>query len=248
MELVEHIDTLRAEGMLLADSAEATGFDAQIPSCPEWTVRDLLRHMGEVHRWAASHVTGKRETMNVENFALYPEQDAELLTWFREGHAGLLRALEEADPEADYYGFLPGDLKGTRFWARRQAHETTVHRVDAQNVTGMISPSTTEFAVDGIEEMLHGFLARRPSRLTCAADPYTFVLVSTDFPHAWRVTVDGDGPVTTDDPGEGGTRVYGTAFDLYLLLWNRRPLDGLEVQGPTEGLEHYRAHAHVRWS
>ena len=74
------------------------------------------------------------------------------------------------------------------------------------------------------------------------------MLVSTDFPHAWRVSVDGDGPTVTDDPGEGGTRVYGTAFDLYLLLWNRRPLEGLEVQGPTDGLAHYRAHAHVRWT
>jgi uncharacterized protein (TIGR03083 family) len=193
-------------------------------------------------------VAGKRETMAVGNFALHPEADGELFTWFREGHAELLQALEEADPDGDYYSFLPGGPKGTRFWARRQAHETTIHRVDAQNVTGVVSPSTTEFSVDGIEEMLHGFLARRPSRLTSAADPYTFVLVSTDFPQAWRVSVDGDGPTVTDDPGEGGTRVYGTAFDLYLLLWNRRTLDGLEVQGPTEGLEHYRAHAHVRWT
>jgi uncharacterized protein (TIGR03083 family) len=248
MELVEYIDSLRAEGMLLADSAEATGFDAHVPSCPEWTVRDLLRHMGEVHRWAASHVTGKRETMNVEDFALYPHDDAGLLGWFREGHAELLQALETADPDADYYGFLPGGLRGTRFWARREAHETTIHRVDAQNVTGMVSPTTTEFAIDGIDEMLHGFLARRPSRLTSAADPYTFVLVCTDSPHAWRVSVAADGPTTTADPGEGGSRVYGNAFDLYLLLWNRRPLEGLEVQGPTDWIEHYRAHAHVRWS
>ncbi|GIH06334.1 hypothetical protein Rhe02_44010 [Rhizocola hellebori] len=248
MELVEHIDTLRAEGMLLADSAEATGLDAQVPSCPEWTVRDLVRHLGEVHRWAASHVIDARETMSVGNFATYPEDDAQLLDWFREGHAELLQALEVADPEGAFYGFLPGGAKGTRFWARRQAHETTIHRVDAQNVTGLVSPSTTEFAVDGIDEMLHGFLARRPSRLTSAADPYTFVLVCTDDPQAWQVAVNGDGPTTTDDSGEGGTRVYGTAFDLYLLLWNRRPLAGLEVQGPTEGLEHYRAHAYVRWT
>ena len=86
-------------------------------------MRDLLRHMGEVHRWAASHVTGQRETMAKENFALYPEGDAELLTWFREGHAELLQALETADPEGDYYSFLPGDLKGTRFWARRRRRD-----------------------------------------------------------------------------------------------------------------------------
>ncbi len=247
MELVEHIDSLRAEGMLLADSAEATGFDAQVPTCPEWTVRDLLRHMGEVHRWSRSHVLTQPESIIQEDFALYPQEDAELLAWFRTGHAELLQALEAADPDAAYVSFLPGELKGTRFWARRQAHETTIHRVDAQAVTGMVSPSTTEFAVDGIEEMLHGFLARRPSRLK-TTEPYTFVLVSTDHPQAWRVSVDAEGASTTDDPGEGGTRVYGSAFDLYLLLWNRRPLEGLEVQGPAEPLEHYRAHAHVRWS
>ena len=248
MELAEHIDTLRAEGMLLADSAEATGFDAQVPTCPEWTVRDLLRHMGEVHRWASSHVTTASQRPVKEKTVPYPPDDAELLAWFRQGHAELLQALEAADPGADYHAFLPGELKGTRFWARRQAHETTVHRVDAQIVAGVVSPSTTDFAVDGIEEMLHGFLARRPSTLT-AEQPYTIVLVSTDHPQAWRVRVDAEGASTAPDDGAGGsTRVYGSAFDLYLLLWNRRPLEGLEVQGPTEPLEHYRAHAHVRWS
>lgn len=245
MELVEHIEVLRTEGMLLADSAEATGFEAQVPTCPEWTVRDLVRHVGEVHRWAHSHVAQARPTLNTESFAIWPAEDKSLLPWYREGHAQLLQALEAADPEADYFSFLPGP-KGTRFWARRQAHETAIHRVDAQSVTGMVGETTADFAADGIGEILNGFFARRPSRVT-SAEPYSFELVCTDSPQSWRVKVDGDGPAVVDASGPADCRISGTTFDLYLLLWNRRPLDGLDVQGSPAGLDHWRENARVRW-
>ena len=55
-DVAYHIARLRAEGELLAGTAERAGFDAPVPACPGWRVRDLLKHLGYVHRWAAGYV------------------------------------------------------------------------------------------------------------------------------------------------------------------------------------------------
>ena len=63
MEVAEHIDALDEQGELLARSAEGTDLDRQVPTCPEWQLRDLLAHIGRVHRWAATYVATGRTTM-----------------------------------------------------------------------------------------------------------------------------------------------------------------------------------------
>src|SRR2546430_11806167 len=57
MEIAEHVNALRREGEWLADAAERAGLDAPVPPCAPWQVKDLLRHTGYVHRWAARHIT-----------------------------------------------------------------------------------------------------------------------------------------------------------------------------------------------
>lgn len=149
-------------------------------------------------------------------------------------------------PAIDYFGFLPG-WRGTRFWARRQAHETAIHRVDAQSVTGAITATTPEFAVDGIDELLHGFFARRPSRLV-SDPPLSLVLRAGDAGRAWSVTIGPDGLTTVDGQTPGWATVTATAFDLYLLLWNRRGLEGLDTQGDLAALARWRELAIIYWS
>jgi len=246
MDVRTHIQAVDDEGRRLADSI--VDFDAAVPTCPDWTVRDLLRHMGEVHTWARTHIADLRQERNddISTFRTWPaDDDAALIDWYSEGHIALVESLEKADPDAEFYSFLPG-WRGTRFWARRQAHETAIHRVDAESVTGPITPATTEFAVDGIEEMLHGFFARRPSRL--ASDPaLSFVLRADDAGRSWSVTIGADGIMATDGETQGWTSIGGPAFEIYLLLWNRRELEGLEVQGDPAGLVRWREKAKIQW-
>ena len=45
MEVGEHLDALRREGELLAAAAERSDLDTPIPTCPEWRMRDLVRHV-----------------------------------------------------------------------------------------------------------------------------------------------------------------------------------------------------------
>jgi hypothetical protein len=61
MEIAEHIEAVRREGESLADGAERAGLDAAVPPCKPWQVRDLVRHTGHVHRWAARHLIERPE-------------------------------------------------------------------------------------------------------------------------------------------------------------------------------------------
>ena len=250
MEPDEHIAALDADGTLLAAAAELAGLDAPIPGCPLGKMRELLRHTGSVHRWAAGYVTHGYE----EEVDRYSEDevlragpgDAELLGWFREGHAGLVRSLRSADPGLSCWSFLdaPSPLA---FWARRQAHETAIHRADAESAAGEVTPFPAAFAADGIDELLVCFGSRGGVR-----GPARRLLVRTaDTGDEWLAEV-GTGITARSVRGRAGEVdcvVAGTACELYLLLWNRLPDGGsVTVSGDPELLRTWQDQVQVRWA
>ena len=162
MEVDDLVEAIREQGDLLATAAEKAGADAAIPTCPAWCMRDLVRHQGEVHRWATAIVRDQLADPTVAPPA-WPDDD-ELVTWFRSGCTALADVLEHAEPAMQCFAFLPAPSPLV-FWARRQALETGVHRVDAQSAVGPITPFDIDLAVTGIEEMLFGFASRSRSRL-----------------------------------------------------------------------------------
>ena len=123
VEVGAHITALDREGRRLADAASATAWDASVPSCPGWTVRDLVTHVGGVHRWAAAIVGGALSRSDPETHAAVGSgpPDAQLLDWFRSGHASLVQTLQSADPAVPFWSFLPAATP-LASWARRQAH------------------------------------------------------------------------------------------------------------------------------
>jgi uncharacterized protein (TIGR03083 family) len=250
MDVAEHIDQLAADGPLLAAAADAAGLDARVPSCPDWVVRDLVKHQGGVHRWATGIVTGPRaQAWRVdldEVVGTWPADD-DLLDWFADGHAGLVRALSDASQDLDCWTFLaaPSPLA---MWARRQAHETAVHRVDAElAAAGPVTPFPPAFAADGIDELLACFITR-PGR-GLRADPARSLRVRCDdAPGDWLVGIGPAGTTTTTSGGYADCLVSGQAEDLYLALWNRWPPDGLVIDGDPAILEFFRDKVRVRWS
>jgi len=133
-----YVLALRRQGELLAGAAQRAGLATAVPSCPGWAVRDLLKHTGYVHRWATGFVAeGLASPAGASEQEILGQgpADAELPEWFREGHAALVRALGAAGPDTNCWAFLaaPSPLA---FWARRQAHETAIHRVDAERAAG----------------------------------------------------------------------------------------------------------------
>ncbi|MFD8078500.1 maleylpyruvate isomerase family mycothiol-dependent enzyme [Streptomyces sp. NPDC059718] len=247
METAEFIEVLRRDGGLLADAAEAAGLDAEVPSCPGWRVRELVRHQGVVHRWATRYVAeGRRQPEPIEAEA--PRDDASLLPWFREGHGLLVAALDAAPADLECWYFLKAPSPRA-FWARRQAHETAVHRVDAELALGRApSPVDPVFAADGIDELLAGFHGRPKSRVR-SGTPRTLRVRTTDTDAArddWLARMSADPlAVERSAPGEADCTVSGTAEELYLTLWNRGAYEKLQVTGDDSVIELWRRTAAI---
>ena len=218
MRLATYLDHLVDDGTLLAAEVERISLDDKVPSCPGWTTRDLLLHIGGIHRWAAAIVgnaMAENDDVTSEQVGSGPV-DALLLDWFREGHQALVRTLRAASPDLRCFTFLPAPTP-LLFWARRQAHETAIHRVDAETVRGEITPFDADFARDGIEEMLFGFAARpRP-----AIEPGVMLVKPDDDTAAWTLSFGDTGVTAVRGEAEADVVLTGSASDLYLWLWNR---------------------------
>ncbi len=265
MEIAEHIDALRRQGERLADAAERAGLDAAVPPCPPWLVKDLLRHTGYVHRWAARHITeGPAQVLDgppEEEILRGGADDAGLLAWFRAGHAALTETLAAADPALECGTFMaaPSPLA---FWARRQAHETAIHRADAEAAIGTTPDYPAEFAADGIDELIMGFGRRRkyqPGADPKTADSGQLHVLAADTGDAWSIKAQ-EGrlqPRRTDSqdsgadgPESAGCTVSGPASGVYLYLWNRASAAQADVTvtGDPGLLASWKSSVRVRWN
>ncbi|MGW2305635.1 maleylpyruvate isomerase family mycothiol-dependent enzyme [Streptomyces sp. NPDC001809] len=245
----EYTDALEAAGIALAEAAAAAGPDAAVPTCPGWRIRDLLRHVSMVHRWATDLVLHARPSYRPSEGETTLD-GAALLTHFREGHADLVAALRAAPASLDCWTFLPAPSP-LDFWARRQTHETTVHRADAESALaagpGAVAPPV---AVDGIDELLLRFHARERSRVRTAG-PRTLRVRATDTGDVWTVRLSADGPPRTErDSGEGpaDAELAGPAGRLYLVLWNRLPVDTVTLTGDQALARLWRETSAITWS
>jgi uncharacterized protein (TIGR03083 family) len=182
-----------------------------------------------------------------------PPPDEGRVDWFRSGHRKLCAALRAAPADLECWSFMPAPSP-LAFWARRQAHETTIHRVDAESVSGTLTASGPQLSADGIDELLVGFAARG-AKLAC--DPARTMAVETsDSKDRWLVTL-GTERVTTErvttERGSGVAQgvdctVRGTASDVYLTLWNRMPVTTLRTEGDAGVLTGFCDKLHVKWS
>jgi uncharacterized protein (TIGR03083 family) len=245
MEIAEHIDALRRQGEHMAEAAERAGLGAPVPPCSPWLVKDLLRHTGYVHRWAAQHITERPAQIldgpSEEEMLAGGADDAELVAWFRAGHAALAQTLAAADPALECATFMAAPCP-LAFWARRQAHETAIHRADAESAAGTTPGYEPAFAADGIDELIMGFGRRR--KYAPAADPGDAWLVEA---HEGRLQPRRD---TAGEADDAACTLSGPASGVYLYLWNRADAAraGVTITGNPGVLSAWQASVRVRWS
>jgi uncharacterized protein (TIGR03083 family) len=251
LAFAEHLTALESRGQRLADFAIEAGMDTPVPTCPTWTTGDLVAHQAMVHRWATAHVRGD-DPASVPNQTEIRTTVDDLIGYYRDGHRTLVTALSDAAPDITAMTFLNDASSPREFWARRQSHETTIHMVDALAACRGRLPTAEEtgvetaLAVDGIDELLRGFLTRGRSKLF-DGNEYMILVQPSDSDRRWnvrvaeRLTVEPDESIVDAD-----VTFTGTAAELYLALWNRG--DELSAKGRADVLAQWRASLRVRWS
>ncbi|HWU48003.1 MAG TPA: maleylpyruvate isomerase family mycothiol-dependent enzyme [Humibacter sp.] len=251
MTIGEHVVAIRRAAQLLGREVQQAGEEAPVPSCPGWDARALLAHIVMVHDWAGSHVRGEGGTYSRSQTELRSSGD-DLFELFDYGVTRLVDALLDAPDDLDAMVFLKDAPRPRAFWARRQAHETTIHSIDALAARLGRLPSTAEaqlpreLALDGIDELLMGFVPRGKSRWHVER-PFTLSVCPSDSDRRWRLQIDAERVSSSEmDSADSDARFSGTAAALYLGLWNR----GAELveEGSVPALEMWRTEQRVRWS
>lgn len=212
-------------------------------------MRDLVRHVGGVHRWATGYVGDQRTEMwdaDLDDIVGAWPADPDLIDWFREGHTILVNTLVSAPLDLECLSFLaaPSPLA---MWARRQAHETAMHRVDAESPGRTITNFDPEFAADGIDELLSCFITR-PGRGPKVSSPCSIHIHTTDTDEDWHLQINHEKVVTSRHSSPADCTITGAAGDLYLLLWNRRSDAGISFDGNRNLLTLWREGVQIRWS
>jgi uncharacterized protein (TIGR03083 family) len=221
------------EAARLKDAALAADPDAPVPTCPEWTATDLLDHVTETY----DHKIQSMRLMRAPEDADMPQRSGTPAERFDAALAELLAEFDARGPESlahTWYG--PDQTVG--FWIRRLAHETVVHRADAELAAGRaVGPVEPEFALDGVDEMLQVMVAwgsRAKHRYVAddlrAHDGLTVGLAAAGASWTLRVTAANAALTTGIDAGVQA-EVHGDPAELLMWLWRRLPSDALEVNG-----------------
>jgi uncharacterized protein (TIGR03083 family) len=222
--------------------AAAPDLDARVPGCPDWQLRDLVRHLGRVQRfWAlALAAADPSGPPSFDEAALEPRGD--LVEWSAESTALLLSALRSTEPDSPCWAWWPATAAPLTAGsvARHQVQEAAVHAFDAQETIGKAEPLPGAVAVDGVAEFLTvslGSLGEWPHR------PARVAFSATDGP-GWTVDLTPTGAVLEPAAaGEPVATVHAPASDLVLALYGRVPFDDLRVDGDRAVLAELRGWA-----
>lgn len=222
--------------------SSAPDLDAPVPTCPEWTLFDLVRHLGEGRRsWAATVAAGPDAPAKIRVESVPPREREALLDWMAESTRQLLDALREAGPDrGSWVGWGDSQSPATcAAVARRHLQEIAVHTYDAQLTAGAPQPLPEDVALDGVEEFQY----------TCCAttSPWPHEPAVVDY-HAtegrsWRLRLSADGARTVQLPAPGedaaaDVSATGTASDLILAaFYGRLPLETLKLDGDVRVLD-----------
>jgi uncharacterized protein (TIGR03083 family) len=252
------------------DSADRDGLDAPVASCPGWSVRDVVAHLGRVHRWATVIVAEGRLQRPERDDAAATLPDScrspgGLADWYREGASGLLTALEAAPDGLTAWVVGGSPMAPAWFWPRRQLHETAVHHADVlAGLTGTWCPATAlaldpEIAADGVDELLATFVGG-PRSAFRASGAGVLVLQPTDVATSWTIRSTPQerpaverhdaAPPPTDDSTPTAT-LRAPAAELLLFAWNRAPLPGDDpattgtLTGDADVLRRWRADVRI---
>ncbi|MBI2704310.1 MAG: maleylpyruvate isomerase N-terminal domain-containing protein [Actinobacteria bacterium] len=235
------LGSLRLEAARVAAiSGSDVDIEQPVAACPGWSVGRVVGHLGRVHRWASAMLQAEPPVfIDPGELEARAPRDATVFDWYRDGVAALMGELERRDLGAP--AFTWDGEHDRRWWLRRLAHETAVHRFDVEHALASASPVDADAAADGIAEFFELFVPRRFDA-AAFADDYagrTMHLHCTDVEGEWLIRFADEGVAVERVHAKGDVAVRGEASDLFLVLWNRLPHDNYDVFGDTDIFDHF---------
>ncbi|MFE9498230.1 maleylpyruvate isomerase family mycothiol-dependent enzyme [Streptomyces collinus] len=245
-EIAHQVAQLRA---VVVSGADLAGI---VPTCPDWSLEDLVRHMGGALRWVNALVRERaQEDIPFDRIPLCggPQErgdTAALDAWLGATGDLVVEALREAGPDTQVWSWAGIPTSG--FWARRMAHEITVHRADATLAAGLPYAVAPDIAADALDEWLQVVewvqrTASDPSAAELRGPGRTIHLHATDpdpgLNAEWLIELGEDGVAWRRGHEKATVALRGALTPLLLAFYRRLPLDapGLEVLGEREVLE-----------
>ncbi len=252
MDTSAYLDVTVEQTSTFADWVQGKDASAPVPTCPEWTLADLVSHLGAGHRMVAMLV-GERLSEPSSAFARYapgPADSALWRDWLTESAAEAKRAFDSVTDDTPVWDPSGGDA-GVLFWSRRVLGEACVHRADAAAALGERYELAPEHAVAAVEDWLYnmtspGYWQNRPGFADAMrGDGQTLHFHASDAPGEWLVRREPDRVALEHTHTEADVTVRGPAADLLLVTSRRRPLGeapALDVQGDRALFEHWIDH------
>ncbi|MEU5692667.1 maleylpyruvate isomerase N-terminal domain-containing protein [Actinosynnema sp. NPDC020468] len=230
------LDVITAEAGLLAAAVDGQRPERQVPACPGLNLGEAARHVGSTYRMVT---TWLREGSQPLVWQQDPFDGQTLAEYVRAGAGPLVEELAVREPEAFCRTWWP-DEQNHAFWARRLAHESTVHRMDVQSAAGLpLSPVADDVAVDGVDEVLSLWLGHRLDVLGVRGTREATVSLRT----GGRVWLAGSGPrpatarlVPRDGPWSADGDVTAPPTTLYRWLWGRLPDRDVVTRGDRDAI------------
>jgi len=221
------------DGQQLIDAAGRAGLDAPVESCPDWNMRDLAWHIGQV--WTFwGRIVGEQLT-EVDQVRATPDlaqpSDDVLLDWIAAAHNGIFSVLNSAQADAEVWTWT-GSNQDVMWVRRRMAQETAVHRWDAERTVGDAYEIPIAVAADGIDEYLQFFAPRRrttsiggTAHIHCTDTDRDVATGSDDIDAVngeWMIhRLDEAGIDFDRSHQKGDVAIRGRARDVLLWLWGR---------------------------
>ena len=208
-----------------------TDLTVRVPTCPDWTLADLIDHTGRVHRWMIAatreQTDGSPESAKDDD----PATGESLGDWFQRGVDEAIRVMSGLDGTEPRWTWFPPD-QTAGWYFRRIAQETLVHRLDAELAAeGRVGEVDPALAADGLAEMGEVFL---PAAEGQAIDGNGRVLHlhATDVESEWLLTLLPDRvDVERGHSDVADAELRGPARDLLLMTWGRQPIGAVERRG-----------------
>lgn len=230
------LDQTHAFGELVRGADPST----PIPTCPDWTLKQLFRHVGRGNRWAAQIIAERRsEPLDPRDVrdGKPPDDLDGAIDWLNGGAQQIIIAVDQVGADARVWTFL-----GTRpagWWVRRRLHEVVVHHADAALALGVDYALPPDLAADAVSEWIELMTVQAKRQSPPVDRGRTLHLHATDTglgpTGEWTIVNDDDGVSWSHDHGKGDVALRGPVNDLLLAIVRRRaPADlDIEVFGDT---------------